>query len=714
MNRHLILVTAIAAGSGLLLLAGCEDADARERANVQQSIHDAAAEYRAARHAEPDEMVSQLQAVATRLNQVRGDGGQAQAVAMLQASVNRDLAEHRLSLAMDIERQHRAARAAMIDVVEVVNRLIGHAQGHMQVDFSRSQQELRVQEQDRRQQRQQAESHADEIERPLNDLRAANEADESRTFDLRRQEREAITTANELGPADGFEHYQRGIEFRQEADALEVQVARREIEIATLEDQYERASRRAALQGELAQTLVASQERLNSIAGDLQQEGRLTRDLAESLGQHIADMLAIVRDDNDSGGRLASLYTEARDAMEQAASRTRAAGNSDAARTLSARIDQLRGQLNAMRADALADHAILLDRMIAAGDLFGRVGDLRSEREQTLSSRETALADAIDAYTAASDAFSSGRDGERTAAALQSIVQRLENEPLDPVTVAASAPVQVDMPDDMPAFDPSDFEMPEGMPGGAMNIEPWPLGAGADSPQAVHDAMVAAADDGPKAMFEFVRGHLNMQTVPEPLFAIGDVLVNVVDAVDRLQNAVEQQFGPDAFGELMAAIGSDGGGAVDLDMGDLSVPDDLRVGETVGDQSSLEYTNPDTGEAESMPLVRIDGRWYLTIPDDVVAEMQEDLNPAEIMPMMMMVEAVAGQAVAMIDTFATRVGAGEFQSVDDVAGAISAAVEEAVGGMFGPMMGDSEPGMEFDMEGGDLPPGFPRDMAPDK
>jgi len=335
MNRRLVTMLATLCGAAVMTAGtGCEDSEARARAEAQEQILGARAQFEKASlgSTEPgDEYAEQTRADLNRLlSNLQGvqDGapGQQAAKSLLMADTLRELFAIEFRGIDRVERDLQLQRRTLDNRLLGLQRLAAVQRAREAVNAEQHRAELAEIRRATDEQLRQLQQHLAQINEPIDDLSERNERDMDRVDELREQAVELIRRAEELGPADGFETFEQGIKLHREADLIEFRTAHRELEL-TLEHQPQRETT----------------ERQLAAARDLKQQvERAIRDL-ESFDELYASAASQLRSRIDQGrdelregvrriaevmtGELASAYDEAAEHLTRRRRRTRAAKN---------------------------------------------------------------------------------------------------------------------------------------------------------------------------------------------------------------------------------------------------------------------------------------------------------------------------------------------------------------------------------------------------
>lgn len=398
MNRAVrCLGPALAASATLLAATGCEDSAARQRENMQATITDAAGDLWQSSSVvtspsgdEVEKARRDLERVVSTLGKAgEGDRRQQAVAALLAAQASSRLGAMSVAQANRIESAHRSTRSVVNGLIDTTVRLDLLAESLESMDVA---QELATLDERRGQTEQMLQALSRQVaalDGPIDDQATANRDARAVTAGLREEAAKLRRAAGDLGDKDGFPLFEQAVEKDRAADAIDLEVAQREIDLRyALVPQHEVASTIVEhLQARLA-SIDDARASLQELAASSAAEAQRTRDESASLRQRIdAEMSALAA---SIEGVLKDLYARADSDFQRAASKARSAtsGGADvvgAARLAAARAGQDQGDMNMQRARGLSDQAALLERLGASGS-----DEITAVRDEALNAARAA------------------------------------------------------------------------------------------------------------------------------------------------------------------------------------------------------------------------------------------------------------------------------------------------------------------------------------
>ena len=198
------------------------------------------------------------------------------------------------------------------------------------------------------------------------------------------------------------------------------------------------------------------------------------------------------------------------------------------------------------------------------------------------------------------------------------------------------------------------------------------IGAGADSPQALVTA-INQADDLESAGNLFLElTYISFNTASER--EMHSIIAGAMRASLDLERALQEKFGTGLMEFGQQGLG--GAGMFDQTSGfGLGAPgQDAKLGDVAGDHGTILVTS--ANQTEPMPIIRVNGRWFLDGSTDagempgIGGEGNEEME-AFAAAMMEMMTTVMQEAIGSYNELTRRVRAGDFASIDDVLQAVA-------------------------------------------
>ncbi len=615
-------MTAVAAGCGLLLLAGCRDAQAERRAEVHQMINAATTEIQSVSAvlsdpAQTDESRRRFGRIIADLGNTKGAApGQRAAAAVLAAGVHRRLAAISIDEAMKIESELGSRRTVLIGMIDTVDQLDGMAAGLEAINIDAADATLAAARDDTEDNLAATSRRLAELDGPIAELNRDNRSDQDEAQRLRNEAAILRRKAADLGAADGYAVFVEAHRIDRAADGVELRLAHRELDLRyNYEPEHVIAQIKIDLMVARLDSIDATRQALRERYATAAGEAGTTRTQLDEISSSIEaglDKLQV------SAATLAELYDDAAMELDRAASKARAAAGlaekdfADAARIEAAQVYQDLGSLHRSRARGLQNHVRLMQRVAeVTGTAAGSVDAVREAHREQLSK-------AAEAYKNAGAELGrvSGRTARQRLEALKMSTTQLETGDVVEETRPSAAP--------RPAARPSRSAAP--------------TGGGAESPEALMAAMMDESYADPLDLLYFGNLTPAQARMVDAFKAAQSIQVKLVAALrERFADELAS-----ADGSLMAAMANR----------------DLRMGAVEGDKGTLIQSL--SGMEVPVEIVAIDGRWYI----DASSMMAESANQAAAM----------GQSPAELMTSLTtfmheltdRIEAGEFATLQDV------------------------------------------------
>ncbi len=409
-RSHLLSVTV---AGGFLLLAGCQDDASRARAAEAEALQQAATEYSGTVLSNPDlHMASHDDGATSKLSSLAGKGGTGTGGALLDASIQTDLALAALSEADALAAQNRAARAEVRGLLDAARILQQQAARHTSALNDSEQRVLDAARTQTQQQLETARAALNQISGPIAALEQQIQANRQRIDGMRQESRAQREMAFDAGDLDGYPYIVEAVRIDSDADTLERRNADLELELGQLHAQRD-----------MVQSLVEQGNQamatFQTTAGELQQSAQYHRQEAQRLNSEAANFQqqATAKLNEIRGvmtGGMNDLFERAAQHAEQASTRAGAAGpGSQAGRMMKVRALQTRARAYSSKMRDTADHAMLLK-------LAGQsTGDL-------VTSFNTAAEQTRNAYTQAMELLSQGGGDQSNAAMMNQLRTNLQ------------------------------------------------------------------------------------------------------------------------------------------------------------------------------------------------------------------------------------------------------------------------------------------------
>jgi hypothetical protein len=248
MNTRMRSIAAVLAGVGFLTGAtGCEDAQARQRAEVQAQVEDAARRLRSVHLSavDPEGVAAverEIQSIVRDLDGATGgSSGQDAARSLLSASALRDLASIKAGLIRADEAERERSRRIVEGRLLAAMRLSGLAGGLAEASSEGEQQRITTALEAARSARGEIETQLVELRSPIDEITEVNDAQLGRVDELEAQATALRREAAALGPRDGFPKFMQAKQIEMDAAVLRYEAAHRRL---GLDYELQPASRR--------------------------------------------------------------------------------------------------------------------------------------------------------------------------------------------------------------------------------------------------------------------------------------------------------------------------------------------------------------------------------------------------------------------------------------------------------------------------------------
>ena len=613
-------MTAVAAGCGLLLLAGCQDGQAKRRAEVHDMIAAATKEIQSVNAVlsdpeQTDESRRRLGRVIVELADTQGAApGQRAAAAELAAGVHRRLAAMSVDEAMKLDAELRRRRTVLIGMLDTADQLDAMAAGLEAIDVETADATLAAARDDTEETLAATSRRLAELDGPIAELNRDNRADQDEAQRLRTEAAVLRRESADLGASDGYGAFEEARRIDRTADGVELRLAHRELDLRyNYEPEHAIAQIKVDRMRERLDSIEVTRQALQERYATATGEAGTTRTRLDEVSSSIQ---AGLNELQASAATLAALYDEAAMELDRAASQAQAAAGlagkdvADAARIQAAQAYQELGSLHSRRARGLQTHVRLMERVAeVTGAAASSVDTVREAHREQLSK-------AAEAYKNAGSEL--GRVSGRTAR------QRLEALKM---TTSSLEVVEEPRPSATP---PRRGAPPSGHAAAT--------GAGAESPEALMAAMLNESYADPLDLFYF--GNLTPAQAR---------LVDAFKASERtevkLVAALRERFADElatADGSLLASIAS-----LDLSMGAVE-----------SDRGTLNRSI--SGMEVPVEIVAIDGLWYIdassTMAESASQAAALGQSPADLM----------ASLTAFMRELTGRIEAGEFSSLQEV------------------------------------------------
>ncbi len=640
-------IATLAAACGFLLVLGCQDSDAKRRAEVHQLIAAEIAEFQRASAvlSDPQQAAGAQQRISKlieRLKDTRGGvPGQRAAADQLACSAHQQLAAMAVAEARELQATLRVRRnvlLGMIDTAEELNAMVAALEAidtesaHATLDGARNDTEQSM--------RRYGERMA-ELDVPIAQLTSENRADQLEAHRLRAEASELRRNAEDLGPATGFTFFEQAQDLDRQADGVDHELAHRELDLRynyepvrnLMMTNIDRARDRVDSIDEARQALEQFDD---TMAGEAATTRTRLAEISESIEAGLAEF-------QESTARLHEINDKAADHLQRAAARGKAAAGAAgrdfaaAPRLATVRAYLQLGSIHTSRARGLQDQIALFRRLSGISNSVNvRLDELHQAHQAQVVEAGRAYENAVgelDRVTGSSD--------REEIEALKARITQLQ---------ATTTEATVEQPKASPA---------PALP--AATRAPQPVAAsraGAASPQELLEVLRNAEDLASLAVTNMDLTFVRIESSEAK--RLYEAITESTRATLELDQAIQDAFGTGLMETAGDVIGSSGV------MPGLQGAE-LELVDVTEDAAAIVATSTD-GQAEKIPLIRLDGRWFLdgTQQFNLVAE-QMGTGPASV-------EYVQTLGNAISD-LANRVQAGEFPLLQDALMALGEALQ---------------------------------------
>jgi len=616
-------MTAIAAGCGLLLLAGCNEGPAKRRAEVHEMIATVTSEIQSidavlSDPGQTDEVRRRFGRVISELGNTQGAApGQRAAAAAIAAGVHRRLAAISADDAMKLEAELGSRRTVLIGMLDAVDQFYGMVDGLEAIDIEPADATLVAAREETEETLAATSRRLAELDGPIAELSRDNRTDQDEAQRLRIEAALMRREAAGLGAADGYGAFEEARRIDREADGVELRLAYRELDLRyNYEPEHEIAQIKVDRMRERLDSIAVTRQQLQDRYATASDEAGTTHARLEAMSSAIGAELDELQ---ASMVTVAGLYEEAAMELDRAASKAKAAAGladkdfADVARIQAAQAYQELGSLHRSRARGLQNQVRLLERVAQV------TGTATGEIEGAKGAHQEQLRQAAEAYKNAG--IELGRVSGRTAR------QRLEA-----LKISTSALEAGDV-----AEEPLPSAAPARRSGRSARSVPT-TGAGAESPEALLAAMLDESYADPIDLYYF--GNLTpAQADMVDLFTASENTKLAMVA------ALREWFADDiatADGSLLASMAN-----VNLSLS--AVQGD--AGTIIRSVGGLEIP---------VKIVSVDGRWYV----DATSALDESADQATALGMSVtdLMKSVNG----FMRDLTGRIEAGEFETLQQV------------------------------------------------
>ncbi|MCA9290800.1 MAG: hypothetical protein KDA25_06705 [Phycisphaerales bacterium] len=417
-----------------LVLAGCEDDHAAQRAATQKTLDDITLRFRHIAEAGGiPTSASREQAMRKIVQDVRGltgEPGQEAAALLFEANAHREIASILTRRLAAMESDHRFAIAEVDRAVSAMRAIDSAAARSEAADGTNERDMLGADRQLVQTMAQALDAANAAMTRQITPLRDQNRSDIDQITALERQENTLRRDATSKGPADGFSEFQDAIEIAATANRLRHEVDLRQNTLNGLEPDLNLINAQSDAMRTWLTQIDATERDIDQMVASFNEQARDARTTLGAARQRVESTLAeIARQYRD--GEFKTLYAEAMAEYDAAAAAAqRAAGKLDKdgranAKLLEAGVHRAKGEAQRALATILESQAAVLQRIVDAGGVAGTVAGAREMHGRATAMRTEAIGEAKASLNQAIELFQAQGSGGREAATITQIVQAL-------------------------------------------------------------------------------------------------------------------------------------------------------------------------------------------------------------------------------------------------------------------------------------------------
>lgn len=447
---------------------------------------------------------------------------------------------------------------------------------------------------------------------PVQAIERKNDDQMVRIRDLRRAAEALRQEQANLGPLEGFEIFKKAVAADDEADSLELEIARRQIQL-DLETQpnIDTASLSNSHMKDQRNEVSEVQLGLSSLVQTHTQQADAARSLLDNMNTAINVSMRTLNEQNTGTAKTA--YDTARGTLEEAASAARTGARAthkdskSSASLLQSQANILLFQIDARRLRGLDERVLLLERLAASNELSDRE-TYALQLEKAKSVRTQLLQTAKAAGEAAISALGGVRGGEvdQIRTDLQIAMKQLGIE-----TAAAQATTRP------PVVAPTTPTTP------AASSQPAPTNAPVfDTAQGLVDHLNTLTDSNESDLEKFAATRaLTSAETPAGKKSLQDTM-QFITAFQKLMSAANAKFG-NAPSPVLSMIKSQ----IEASISKVHITE-LKM--TTDTTAEVQF-NPPMGESVTLYLIKTQRGWLVN-EDENLARNPEVRASMEMMP----------------------------------------------------------------------------------
>ncbi len=626
--------------AGLLLLTGCEDSSARQRAEIQEQLNNLSAELASIIVSPIDTGDENLSDRERKLRRLAGDTGklsdgapgQLAARHLLSASIYHELALINLAHADDVEQEQSIQYAHILGQIRAAGDLNTTAQALEKIQTHAQRDQLDQVHASAQMMLSHFSEQLAELDDPIAERDHQNTQDATEVSRLREEANNYRRESTEAGYTAGFSSFERSVELNRQADLIERDIALRDIDLTyQYQPEHDLAQARVDQMHATMAATNASREDLDELAATIAQSVEQTRRAVEQYKQEFVQLLRAV--DEQTGGELNDLYASAQSDLDKAAreakqavSKARQTGSSadrgsvsgeNAAKLVAVQINEALGQYHWRVARIADERRLIYDLLIQAGDLAGDTSDFQAKYEQAVAEYERALNEAQIAFETAKNTMPPASGPNRIE--LEEYSRSLD------VSLSALTGGSLDLSQFAPPSQDRDTGGQPSSPTAATSTT-----KGAATPEELRDVVLNSDPSDLRSNFQSLELLIPLDRVTglsQDEMRVSRSSIRLMRSMARLDSVMQQTFGKnlDDVTALQSQLAMFGVVQISITSADL---------QNMTDDSGEINIAMSNGMSMPMPISRLDGRWYMGNPEKYTGEFEMLQGNAEALAML--------------------------------------------------------------------------------
>ena len=562
----------LALAGGACLLSGClGDAGLAEQTQAQAEIDQTGDRYRTlisgvGVDSDPLTVAGKLDQLSQSLQSIKGASSKQKKVATkLAASIAATSGKLRAMSLITMDLDLRAMRAKIALKADAAMIIAAGAQARMAADFSGPNGEVNRARDGFQQPHQQIRGENSRLEEQITQVTQQRDRNTQQLDQMTTDSAQLSRQANNVSAIDGYPLVEESSQIRAKMIPIKTTIAEAEIQLSGLQPELARKQTMEENTQALIDATHRAEGNIESIKAAVLAAGQTGRERAETQVQELKTLL-------QAYGTMQSEQVEP--LMETALrnlNQAQRSGSSKGERQIAADASTLMGELHALQASSDLEDARLYTALANTSSITG-VADTEwtNLAAEATTAAEASVTEARSAYETALEKLTMINGNEAARASLQSLISALDGVRIAPPASSNSAPAPMNSGTASAPAQPGAFAATAPSAGGA-NMPPFGTN-GMSSPQAICDFLNSMRDAGP-------GGIEKMQEM------LGMMYISDASALAKLQGLQQQAMGGSAGASGPARVVSERGNTAMID-----VPG-----------------------ATQMPLMKVDGKWYIDV-----------------------------------------------------------------------------------------------------